>query len=187
MINQCECGCGEEISLLRVDGKSKRFQYGHSLRVNEQKGDKNPNWNGGQTITKLGYSMTLAPNHPFVNKMRYVMTHRLIMEKHLGRYLDPKEVVHHIDGNKLNNDISNLELLTSQNHHCQIHSTIDMSNRTCSICNSKEISIDKNSGYKHWRYYKNKLICHKCYTHTPERMKYMKNYMINKRAKLKSK
>jgi len=42
--------------------------------------------------------------------------HRLVMEKHLGRKLLRIEVVHHIDGNKSNNDISNLELMTRQKH-----------------------------------------------------------------------
>ena len=36
--------------------------------------------------------------------------HRLVMERHLGRKLLPNETVHHRDGDKLNNDITNLEL-----------------------------------------------------------------------------
>ena len=35
---------------------------------------------------------------------------KYIMEKHLNRKLLPNEDVHHIDGNTLNNDISNLEV-----------------------------------------------------------------------------
>jgi len=147
-----------------------------------QKGELNPRWNGGQTITKLGYSMTLAPNHPFVNKMRYVMTHRLVMEKHLGRYLQPHEIVHHKDGNKLNNNIENLELLEGQSEHAGLHFKKDMSNRRCYYCNSDTIT-DKDSGYKHWRFYKSRLICHKCFTHTPERIEYMKKYNKNYKTK----
>lgn len=41
---------------------------------------------------------------------------RIIMENHLGRKLDRKEVVHHIDGNKKNNDISNLKVETLSEH-----------------------------------------------------------------------
>jgi hypothetical protein len=37
------------------------------------------------------------------------------MEQHLGRYLEKYETVHHKDGDRLNNDISNLELWT-KNH-----------------------------------------------------------------------
>ena len=42
--------------------------------------------------------------------------HRKIMEKHLGRTLSPFEHVHHIDGNHENNDISNLKIMSPEEH-----------------------------------------------------------------------
>lgn len=42
--------------------------------------------------------------------------HRFIMEQHLNRKLKRNEVVHHIDGNKSNNDINNLQLMTLSEH-----------------------------------------------------------------------
>lgn len=53
-----------------------------------------------------------------INKGRRV--HRVLMEEHLGRKLNRNEVVHHIDHNKLNNDISNLELM-DLNEHLKLH------------------------------------------------------------------
>lgn len=38
------------------------------------------------------------------------------MENHLGRLLDANEVVHHKDGNKFNNDLSNLEVMDAREH-----------------------------------------------------------------------
>jgi hypothetical protein len=45
-----------------------------------------------------------------------VRAHRYIMEHHIGRKLNAFEHVHHIDGNRANNDISNLLLLTIGEH-----------------------------------------------------------------------
>lgn len=42
--------------------------------------------------------------------------HRLMFEHHLGRELNSIEIVHHIDGNKLNNNLDNLSLMTNSEH-----------------------------------------------------------------------
>lgn len=51
-----------------------------------------------------------------------VYEHRLVMEEHLGRYLEPHEQVHHRDENKRNNHIDNLLLCSSQQEHSEQHS-----------------------------------------------------------------
>jgi hypothetical protein len=47
---------------------------------------------------------------------RQMFEHRAVMEVHLGRKLTRKEIIHHIDGNGLNNTIDNLELMTQSTH-----------------------------------------------------------------------
>lgn len=42
--------------------------------------------------------------------------HRIIAENKIGRPLQPGEVVHHIDGDKQNNNPDNLEVLTQSEH-----------------------------------------------------------------------
>lgn len=42
--------------------------------------------------------------------------HRVVMEEFLGRALSSDEIVHHIDGNKQNNDISNLTVMSRSEH-----------------------------------------------------------------------
>lgn len=46
--------------------------------------------------------------------------HRVVAEEKLGRALEKGEIVHHIDGNKQNNDPSNLEV-TTQSKHVGLH------------------------------------------------------------------
>ncbi|WP_240738561.1 HNH endonuclease [Deinococcus fonticola] len=48
---------------------------------------------------------------------RRVLRHRWVAEEALGRPLLPREVVHHRDGNSLNNDLDNLIVLPSQRVH----------------------------------------------------------------------
>ena len=48
------------------------------------------------------------------------LAHRKIMERHLGRMLRKDEVVHHINGNPLDNRIENLQVMT-QPEHVKLH------------------------------------------------------------------
>lgn len=47
-------------------------------------------------------------------------THRIVAEQMLGRPLRRDEIVHHKDGNKQNNNPSNLEVMT-QSEHARLH------------------------------------------------------------------
>ena len=71
---------------------------------------------GGHTVIYYGYLYELCPAHPFANRWGFVRQHRLVLERHLGYYLDKDLVVHHIDGDKLNNNLSNLVALTKSEH-----------------------------------------------------------------------
>lgn len=87
----------------------------------QSKGKNNPNWRGGRTIDSNGYILIRKPSHPFANHHGYVFEHRLVMEKHLGRYLLQEEVVHHINGIPDDNRIENLELFKNNNIHISFH------------------------------------------------------------------
>ena len=91
---------------------------------------KNP-LNKGYRIIHCGYYWVLAPNHPFACHNGRIREHRLIAEQHYlteensveingKRYLSLEYDVHHIDGNKLNNDYKNLMVVT-RSEHMKIH------------------------------------------------------------------
>ena len=63
-------------------------------------------------LNSEGYVYVTVPEHPQANSSRKVAHHRLVMEEVLGRFLLPDESVHHKNGIKDDNSVSNLELWT---------------------------------------------------------------------------
>lgn len=79
--------------------------------------EKNVHWKGGRTIDKNGYVLVHRPGHPNSVKSGYIREHRLVMSESIGRPLRPGEVVHHIDGDRTNNRIENLQLFSKNADH----------------------------------------------------------------------
>ena len=83
-----------------------------------QTGDGHHAWKGGRILTQGGYVMIqIQSDDPFyemaqikTTECRYALEHRLVMARHLGRVLSDHETVHHKDGDRQNNDLSNLQL-----------------------------------------------------------------------------
>jgi len=85
------------------------------------KGEKCYNWKGGRMKNGLGYILIHSPSHPHKDKRGYILEHRLVMEKHLGRTLLLTEVVHHINGIPDDNRIENLSLFVNRGYHMLYH------------------------------------------------------------------
>lgn len=108
------------------DRKSKLYRLSKRCENNPQFGRFGSNstqWSGGVVDDGNGYDMIKKPDWYTGRKgSDYVFLHSVVMCEHLGlSELPAGYVVHHIDGNKKNNHIDNLCLITVSGHG-KIHS-----------------------------------------------------------------
>jgi len=128
--------CGLEVRYASAKTMSRRNKTGLcrecylAVRRSAKNTDRKP------VIYRLGYRLILAPNHPYCTKEGYVREHRLVVENHIGRYLFQHEIVHHKNGDKLDNRLENLEVML-QSDHARMHR---IKNRTCGLCNRKHVA-----------------------------------------------
>lgn len=113
-------GCSYPVvnRVLRQNGIQSKFHAS---------GSDHGSWAGGRHTTPYGYVyVKVAPDDPLAimrNNAGYVLEHRLIVARWLGRPLTPNESVHHKNGDRACNDLQNLELRVGnhgkgQSCHC---------------------------------------------------------------------
>ena len=84
------------------------------------RGENHKNWRGGRWTDPFGY----IRNPLYRGRGRStVLEHRRLMAEHLGRPLEPNEIVHHINEIKTDNRIENLTIMT-RSEHARLHQTL---------------------------------------------------------------
>jgi len=135
--------------------QEKTKPHGHTGK----RGVQVNNWKDGRFVSN-GYLYVYKPDHPNSNNRRYVLESRFIMSEIINRPLLKNEIVHHKDGNNLNNNPENL-LLTTRKGHPSIHRNSPFT-ATCHNCNEifvlkRKTRFDKNfcsrPCYLSWRSY----------------------------------
>ena len=80
-----------------------------------------------------GYVSVWAPDHPSAHNGR-VLEHRLVAERALGRLLEPWEHVHHVNEDKQDNRLENLQLVDIREHPHLHPQRRDRIERVCEWC-----------------------------------------------------
>lgn len=100
---------------------SRLCQAERYKREGTQRGENSGTWKGGIAYTQDGRKLVKVHDHPHANISGYVYNYRLVMEKMIGRYLTPEEVVHHLDDDPTNDEPSNLVLCANNAEHRRLY------------------------------------------------------------------
>lgn len=121
-----DCGEGRWVHV-EINGNPRNLRCRDCSRKQfgiTERGENHPCWKGGKVFTVDGYYAIQVPNDDFFYPMvghrdkygGYVLEHRLIMAKHLGRCLQSGEIIHHKNGIKTDNQLENLILQSRKTH-----------------------------------------------------------------------
>ena len=100
----------------------------HDIQNRNRKGIRSAGWKGGRRKHGEYIMIWLDESDPFycmVNTKNAVLEHRYVMAKYLNRPLEKYEQVHHINGNKSDNCIENLQLVVGNHGNGQVCRCID--------------------------------------------------------------
>lgn len=126
-----DCGKERWIALRNGNPRNPRCKSCANKLKLHPSGSKARHWKGGRKLSE-GYAFILLQSsdffYPMADPKGYIPEHRLIMAKHLRRCLQPWEIVHHKNGDTLDNRIKNLQILTRAEHN-MLHQALNQSSR----------------------------------------------------------
>ena len=114
--------------------------HGIAVAPRKAEGARHGSWKGGTTTTPYGYVLVaVSPSDPMSamrSRQGYVMMHRLVMARSLGRVLRDDETVHHINGDRTDNRLENLQLRNGKHGKGAAFRCLD-----CGSCNVESVTL----------------------------------------------
>ncbi len=121
MKNKIKNSLKEKYSKQPIHFKGKKLPQSQIKKIGEaNRREKNSNWKNGRNIRHGYIYINIGKNHPLAQKDGYVAEHRLVMSNHLDRPLKRWEYVHHRNGKREDNRLSNLQLVLNNKHRGEI-------------------------------------------------------------------
>ena len=156
----CECGCGLPTPISKQTrndighkrGEPIRYISGHNLNWKE----KNPAWKGGVYVSQ---------NRVFSYSGKYKHTQEsiLVCEAVLGKHIPSGAIIHHVDGDSLNNKKENLIICQDKAYHNRLHRRMrakefcgNASWLKCPYCKQYDDPKNMNSNRDHQQAYHQK-------------------------------
>lgn len=116
----------------------------NNIELRDTRSGKNhPMWDGGRGI-KCGRWTVHAPDHPRAMNNNRVWERVVIMEEYLDRSISPKEPIHHIDIDPLNNEVENLYVCKDFKEHRCIH--LQLEKLTKELLERGLVEFNKDTG-----------------------------------------
>jgi hypothetical protein len=105
-------------------------------RIGKRRGDKHWAWKGGRYDHGGYVALYIHPDHPLfsmAHKSGRVLEHRLVLAESLGRPLERHETVHHVNGDRSDNRLENLQLRQGRHGKGACY--------TCRDCGSHNVEV----------------------------------------------
>jgi len=116
--------CGTRLANSGDNNPAKRTEV--KERISRALSGKSKKFKDGKNPRRLTRKKTAAGSILIYDEQqkKYLHEHRVVVSRYLGRKLVNKEAVHHIDGNKVNNNIDNLHLFPNNSAHMECHNQL---------------------------------------------------------------
>ena len=131
-----KCGHEQWVNYWNIYRKGVHICRSCSCKQNAKTRDKKEPWNkskkfapkhlGSSYINTNGYKEIWVGDHTLPNRAGgYVREHRILKELEINRSLESFEIIHHVDGDKVNNETNNLFVCNGHFEHRKIHGQLE--------------------------------------------------------------